>query len=466
MCKKQTAVSHSSTESEIISLDTGLRLDGLPALELWDLIVSVFGFFSCFRSIGETWEWWSQTPQVSQQNRCDKRHWCCSFKCPIRASRSFIVCVWGQWSCDQDDHKGKKSYNETCFPEPTDLLSIGCLIESNWTPKIQNKYIDTKNQLADILTKGNFTRDEWNHLLCSFSICQFSSINKCKALSKRSQEDAGEQSVTAKSKPMANLVSRCGVRDPTVLASTASENKSESLNVPLSSLNVLQTSAGRPVLLASSSDYSEWNNDDKWSSQVKKYGEMSRTSTGRPVSNKLVIDIDMDSDTAAESDLSPKSSSFLNRVNHRLRKMLDRSPEDSMQDIDKRFMIWWMFMSSTVEASVFMGKNYSDNLHSIKKSENLTLKQMFEIIWTVDIGTIRWDFWSVSNQLGKFSMETVLSGQWWTSHHQSLSCKGLRILRFSVMSWKDESEPNIKFCLGRKIELVQEFITKQSFGHN
>ena len=37
MCKKQTAVSHSSTESEIISLDAGLRLDGIPALDLWDL---------------------------------------------------------------------------------------------------------------------------------------------------------------------------------------------------------------------------------------------------------------------------------------------------------------------------------------------------------------------------------------------------------------------------------------------
>ena len=46
MCKKQTAVSHSSTESEIISLDTGLRLDGVPALELWDLIVSVLGNIS------------------------------------------------------------------------------------------------------------------------------------------------------------------------------------------------------------------------------------------------------------------------------------------------------------------------------------------------------------------------------------------------------------------------------------
>ena len=36
-------------------------------------------------------------------------------------------------------------------------------------------------------------------------------------------------------------------------------------------------------------------------------------------------------------------------------------------------------MSSTVEASVFMRKNYSDNLHSIKNTcENLTLKKMFE----------------------------------------------------------------------------------------
>ena len=35
-------------------------------------------------------------------------------------------------------------------------------------PKIQIKYIDTKKQLADMLTKGNFTRDEWNHLLCLF----------------------------------------------------------------------------------------------------------------------------------------------------------------------------------------------------------------------------------------------------------------------------------------------------------
>ena len=31
MCKKQTSVSHCSTEGEIISLDAGLRMDGIPA---------------------------------------------------------------------------------------------------------------------------------------------------------------------------------------------------------------------------------------------------------------------------------------------------------------------------------------------------------------------------------------------------------------------------------------------------
>ena len=65
-----------------------------------------------------------------------------------------------------------------------------------------------------------------------------------------------------------------------------------------------------------------------------------RTQVRRNVHDKFVIDDDMDSDTATESNLSLRSRSFLNRVNNRLRRMLDRSPEDSMQDIDKRSMIW------------------------------------------------------------------------------------------------------------------------------
>ena len=40
----------------------------------------------------------------------------------------------------------------------------------NLDPKIQIKYIDTNNQFGDKMTKGNFTRDEWNHLLCLFNL--------------------------------------------------------------------------------------------------------------------------------------------------------------------------------------------------------------------------------------------------------------------------------------------------------
>ena len=213
----------------------------------------------------------------------------------------------------------------------------------NLDPKIQIKYIDTKNPLADILAKGNFTRDEWNHLLCLFNIGHFSSTVCSEVMSERTQKDASEERVTAKSKPMMNLVSRCSVRDPNVLASTASESPGKTRDetqIPLSSWNEQHQRTGRLVMGARSSDYSEWNNDEKWSSQEWKSDEMFEARTERPADDKFVIDDDMDSDTVTESNLSPRSRSFLNRVNDRVRKILDQSSKDAMQDIDKSSLTW------------------------------------------------------------------------------------------------------------------------------
>ena len=42
MCKKQTSVSHSSPEAELTSLDASLQMDGIPALDLWHLVIEVF----------------------------------------------------------------------------------------------------------------------------------------------------------------------------------------------------------------------------------------------------------------------------------------------------------------------------------------------------------------------------------------------------------------------------------------
>ena len=95
------------------------------------------------------------------------------------------------------------------FPELIELLLIGWLFDRiNLDPKIQIKYIDTKNQLADILTKGNFTRNEWNHLLNLFNSSHFSSTACTAAMAKRAQQESGEERVTAKSRPMMNLTAR------------------------------------------------------------------------------------------------------------------------------------------------------------------------------------------------------------------------------------------------------------------
>ena len=94
-----------------------------------------------------------------------------------------------------------------------------------------------------------------------------------------------------------------------------------------------------------------------------------------------------DSNTVAESEMLLKSRSFLYRVNDRVRKMLDQSSKDATQDSNKHSLIWGMFMSSTLQASVFMGKEDSENLRSIKNTgNNLTMKQMFDISKKLIVG--------------------------------------------------------------------------------
>ena len=199
MCMKQTSVSHSSTESEIISLDTGLRLDGLPALELWDLIVSVFGNISHV-SDG------TEQPLVPSNVQS--------------ASREALLYVF------EDNEAVIKMIMKGRSPtmrhvSRTHRVALDWLFDRiNLDPKIQIKYIDTKNQLADILTKENFTRDEWNHLLTLFNISHFSSTSCIAAMAKRAQQESGEGRVTAKSRPVMNLTART----PSFVSSSASSN--------------------------------------------------------------------------------------------------------------------------------------------------------------------------------------------------------------------------------------------------
>ena len=224
----------------------------------------------------------------------------------------------------------------------------------NLDPKMQIKYIDTRNQLADILTKGNFTRDEWNHLFVQHQAFQFHQLSwsdvqkntrRCRWRKSHSKIKADDEVDLATQRKGSERACYDCIGKP-------GEYKSESQKVPMCSLNEQQPGTKIPVMGASSSDYSEWNIDDKWSSQEWKSGEMLEARTVRPVGGQestqdidksVIDDDDMDSDTVTESNLSLKSRSFLNRVNDRLRKILDHSSKDAMQDIDKRSIIWWMW---------------------------------------------------------------------------------------------------------------------------
>ena len=193
MCKKQTALSHSSTESEIISLDTGLRLDGLLALELWDLIVSVLGNVSRVSDRSG-----QPDSDVHKRHKSPKKidvmEDIDSVRSNVQSARqeALLYVFEDNEAVIKMIIKGRSATMR--HVSRTHRVALDWLFDQiNLDSKIEIKYIDIKNQLVDILTKGNFTRDEWNHLLSLFNINHVSSTICTAAMTKRVQQESGEE---------------------------------------------------------------------------------------------------------------------------------------------------------------------------------------------------------------------------------------------------------------------------------
>ena len=295
MCKKQTAVSHSSTESEIISLDAGLRLDGLPALELWDLIVS--------GSVSQISDRTGRSVDVKRnqksQGKINMMENIDSVPSNVQSLRQeALLYVF------EDTEAVIKMIIKGRSPavrhvSRTHRVALDWLVDRiNLDPKIQIKYIDTKNQLAGILTKGNFTRDEWKHLLCLINVNHFSSTVCSDTMAKRSHQDSGEERVTAKSRPMMNLIART----PSFVSSSTSVSPGKrhyGSQDPWRS-NSGEDRSGRPdkgteLIEASdhhyreqfmgsfsSTSYSKLDDDCAWSSQEWRAEATTHDRSGRP----------------------------------------------------------------------------------------------------------------------------------------------------------------------------------------
>ena len=153
----QTSVSQRSTDSEVISLDAGLRMDGIPAVGLWDLAIEVLDFFwKKSSNIGKPIARWNQSKHQPQHQNEDTQQNEKLMSYPrwttlsqawnfLSSKPSFIfsrtMTLWSRWSL-----KSEVRRCDTCT-ETTEFRWIGCLTESIWTNKIRIKYVDTKKTI-------------------------------------------------------------------------------------------------------------------------------------------------------------------------------------------------------------------------------------------------------------------------------------------------------------------------------
>ena len=219
--------------AEINSLDAGLRMDGVPALDLWDLVVEVF-----HSSPDQSNKTKDQVQKDSSRNTTSNKHTQNQTKTPIQHDSLVLSNVDYVPSNAKSSQSGAMLYiyedNEAVIKiiikgrsptmrhvSRTHRVALDWLFDRiNLDTKIQIKYIDTKNQLADILTTRSFSRDEWNHLLCLFNISHFNPTVCSAAMAKRAQQESGEERVKTKSRPMMNLTARM----PSVVSSSTSSS--------------------------------------------------------------------------------------------------------------------------------------------------------------------------------------------------------------------------------------------------
>ena len=185
--------------------NTDISLDGIPALDLWDLIVLVFG--NTIQNMVERGNpLWSVTKITDQTSDLKGRSTCWTTLIVFRQMSSLrikkLCCMclrttkqWSTWSSKEEAPQWDM------FPQFTELLLTG-------------------DSIGRHSNQRQFHTWRMKSLLCLFHCGHFSSTVCSEALAKRAQQDSGEERVTAKSRPMMRLVARA----PSNLSSSASES--------------------------------------------------------------------------------------------------------------------------------------------------------------------------------------------------------------------------------------------------
>ena len=229
-------------------------------------------------------------------------------------------------------------------------------------------------------------------------------------MAKRAQQGSGEERVTAKSRPMMNLTARM----PSVVSSSASSNPGKTWHGyqdPRESV-AGDDRSGKPERPSppgySKEDYGQSLSSQEWKSEVTahdrsgklektswdavqqvctnngdalldrnahsvRYGETIHDGSGQPDSANY------QEEAASETFvMGSDAAEFVNEVKDQVRSRQKRM-SNVAESGEEHSIIWGMFMAATMNAATFMGKNFSTMQNFIMNSEDLTLKQMFDI---------------------------------------------------------------------------------------
>ena len=228
-CKKHASVSHSSTESKIISLDAVFKHGRNSRSRcLWVGFWSIAFFFqpntvtpSACAENGETCSVTNNQANTPSKSRFKFNTRSLGFQCRLGFVIREILSFWRlashfwRWgSGDQDDHQRLKTINETRIPEPIELHLIRYLTESTWTQKSK----------SNTLTRKTNSQTYWQRPFHTWWVEPSTPSvqhQQSETISKRMQEGTGEATIMAKWRPTMNLFSKTVARSSTARSSSA-----------------------------------------------------------------------------------------------------------------------------------------------------------------------------------------------------------------------------------------------------
>ena len=221
---------------------------------------------------------------------------------------------------------------------------------------------DTKHQLADILTKGNVTRDEWNNLPHLSYNSHFSSTRctknfsliSCSTMAKRIQHEK-EERVVSKSRPaLMNISSFIATSFSTASSPIASKSSGDA-----------DAASGKPD---SRKGESVAQNNKAWE---------------QPLAHGASSSVDQQSQKNTEAtwdhylQMSPDTSHCMEAVFSRVREIYGRQLGDPMEDLNVNLAIWGNVHEYHSSSSGSSRKRYDTNMRFVKNYHWKTTGQLF-----------------------------------------------------------------------------------------